>query len=73
MWVSGRIIDGPKEALDRMFYRVKLDNGECRWGPSHQFRSAQLHYSSSAMACNSTPKNFWGFFFDLWVMARNSR
>ena len=42
LWVSGRIVAGPKAKQGRMFYRVKLDNGECRWGPAHQLRSAQL-------------------------------
>jgi hypothetical protein len=47
LWVSGSILDGPKEKAGRMLYRVKLDNGECRWGSAHQIRGAELHYSMS--------------------------
>ena len=41
-WLSGVICGGPKSKQGRVFYQVKLDNGESRWGPADQFRNAEL-------------------------------
>jgi hypothetical protein len=41
-WVAGAISGGPKSKQGRFFYKVKLDNGENRWGAADQFRRAKL-------------------------------
>jgi hypothetical protein len=41
-WVTGAISGGPKSKHGRFFYKVKLDNGENRWGAADQFRRATL-------------------------------
>ena len=41
-WLSGVICGGPKSKQGRVFYHVKLDNGESRWGAADQLRKAEL-------------------------------
>jgi hypothetical protein len=40
-WLSGVIIGGPRSKQGRVFYQVRLDNGESRWGRADQFRHAE--------------------------------
>jgi hypothetical protein len=41
-WLSGAISGGPKSKQSRLYYQVKLDNGERRWGAPAQIRKAAL-------------------------------
>lgn len=41
-WLSGAISSGPKPRRARLYYEVKLDNGESRWGVADQIRKAEL-------------------------------
>jgi hypothetical protein len=41
-WLSGVICGGPRSKQSRVFYQVKLDNGESRWGAADRFRNAEL-------------------------------
>jgi hypothetical protein len=41
-WLSGVICGGPRPKHGRVFYQVKLDNGESWRGPADQFRKAEL-------------------------------
>jgi hypothetical protein len=41
-WLSGAISGGPKSKQSRLYYQVKLDNGERRWGAPDQIRKAAL-------------------------------
>jgi len=41
-WLSGVISGGPRSKPSRVFYQVKLDNGESQWGAADQFRKAEL-------------------------------
>jgi hypothetical protein len=41
-WLSGAISGGPKSKQTRLYYEVKLDNGEKRWGAADQIRKAHL-------------------------------
>jgi hypothetical protein len=41
-WLSGAISGGPKSRQSRLYYEVKLDNGESRWGASNHIRKATL-------------------------------
>lgn len=40
-WLSGAISGGPKSRRTGMYYEVKLDNGESRWGAADQIRKAE--------------------------------
>ena len=41
-WLSGAIGAGPKSKRARLYYQVKLDNGESRWQAADQLRKADL-------------------------------
>jgi hypothetical protein len=41
VWLSGVIIAGPRSKQARVFYQVKLDNGETRWAAAKQVRKAE--------------------------------
>jgi hypothetical protein len=36
-WLSGVICGGPRSKQGHVFYQVKLDNGETRWGAADRF------------------------------------
>jgi hypothetical protein len=41
-WLSGVIVGGPRSKQGRVFYQVKLDNGESRWAAADQIRRAEM-------------------------------